>query len=233
MCQLPFITDNAATLGKQIFQIELSNGIGFQNEHRCRENSNEISPVLTYGLLNNTDIILAFPYLFLNVYDDSGITKISGFTDLSFEIKYRIYKGSNISFAVKPGISFPTGESGLRLGSGKASGSFFFNTTYILSPITFNGNLGYMRNSNIHDDAHDIWHISLNADYSATDKLHLVANTGVEKNPDPANSSDPAFIMTGLYYFLNKDCELSTGYKHRLTVSETKHAFIFGLTLRF
>ncbi|MBI5217491.1 MAG: hypothetical protein HY958_00990 [Bacteroidia bacterium] len=64
--QLPLITDNAGIQGKGKGQFEISNGVGFHNEHRCIENSSEILPVFTYGLNDKCDIVLCYVILFFS-----------------------------------------------------------------------------------------------------------------------------------------------------------------------
>lgn len=70
--QLPLITDNTGTQGKGNGQIEISNGLAFHNEHRCIENSSEISPVFTFGIFDNTDFVVGYPFLNSSVQDDTS-----------------------------------------------------------------------------------------------------------------------------------------------------------------
>jgi hypothetical protein len=231
--QLPLITDNTGTQGKGKGQLEISNGVGFHNEHRCIENSSEISPVFTYGINDKIDIVLCYPFLYSTTTADSSITKMAGFSDLSLELKYRFYKGEHLSFAVKPGISFPTGSYNEGLGSGRLSGTLFFITSLELPTVCFNGNLGYLRNENRCGDALNIWHASLDIDKKLSKEFHFVLNTGIEKNPNPDDNRIPVFGLLGLYYCLNENCEISLGYEHDFIKEETNHSFIYGLTLRF
>jgi hypothetical protein len=231
--QLPLITDNTGTLGKEKGQLEISNGIGFQNEHRCVENSTEIAPAFTFGIIDKADLIVGFPFLFSSIQEDTFTSKVAGFSDLSIEMKYCFYKKRGISFALKPGISIPTGKYSLGLGSGKVSSSVFLISSIDLSPFIINCNIGYMRNANKCGDALDVWHVSVDADYTASKEFHIVVNSGLEKNPDFSDKTNPAFGLIGLYYCLSKNCEISAGYKHGITRTEADHAFIYGLTLRF
>lgn len=231
--QLPLITDNTGTLGKGKGQLELSNGLGFQSEHRCVENSTEIASVFTFGIIDNADLVVGIPFLFSSIQEDTFTSKVAGFSDMSIEIKYCFYNKKGISFALKPGISFPTGKYTEGLGSGKISGSTFLISTIDCSPLIINSNAGYIRNANKCGDALDIWHISLDVDYAVNNEVHIVANSGIEKNPDISDKTNPAFGLIGLYYLLNENCEISAGYKHGLSSSETDYAFIYGLTLKF
>lgn len=231
--QLPLITDNTGTQGKGNGQIEISNGLAFHNEHRCIENSSEISPVFTFGIFDNTDFVVGYPFLNSSVQDDTSISIVSGFSDLNMEIKYRFLQNEVISLAIKPGISFPTGNYIEGLGSGRFSESLFFIMTAEFSSMYINGNLGYLRNENKCGDAINIWHASVDADFSLSDEFHFVLNSGIEKNPNLTVKTNPVFGLVGFYYFINENCEISIGYKYGITKTETNHAFIYGLTLRF
>ena len=50
----------------------------------------------------------------------------------------------------------------------------------------------------------DIWHASLASEVEAGKNLKLVANIGMEKNPDKGSSTDPAFILGGLIYSVSR-----------------------------
>lgn len=231
--QLPLITDNTGTQGKGKGQIEVSNGLGFHNEHRCIENSSEISPVFTFGIFDNTDAIVGYPFLFSTIQDDTSVTNFAGFSDISLEIKYCFLHYDAISLAIKPGITLPTGKYHKGLGSGKVSESFFLISTVEFSSIFINGNLGYIRNENKCGDALNIWHASLDLDFKLNNQFHFVLNSGIEKNPDKYDKTNPVFGLLGLYYCISENYEISLGYKHGFTKPETNHAFIYGLTLRF
>ena len=231
--QLPLITDNTGTQGKGNGQIEISNGVGFHNEHRCIENSSEVSPVFTFGIFDNTDAIVGYPFLFSTIQDDTSESKIAGFSDISLEVKYRFLQYEVISLAIKPGFSFPTGNYHEGLGSGRVSESFFLILTAEFSSMFINGNLGYLRNENKCGDALNIWHASVDIDYKLSNEFHFVLNSGIEKNPDTIVKTNPVFGLLGLYYCISENCEISLGYKHGFTKPETDHAFIYGLTLRF
>lgn len=231
--QLPLITDNTGTQGTGNGQVEISNGVGYHNQHRCIENSSEISPVLTFGVFDNTDFVVGFPFLNTSVLDDNSTSIAAGFSDLFIDIKYRFFQNDKISLAFKPGVSFPTGNYDEGLGSGKFSESLFLIMTAGFPKMLINGNLGYLSNDNKCGDALNIWLASVGADLSLSDEFHMVLNTGIEKNPNINENTALVFGLAGLYYLINKNCEISLGYKHGITKAETNHAFLYGLTLRF
>lgn len=231
--QLPLLSDNAETLGRGLRQIELSNGLGYENEHRCIEQSREIVPVLTCGMLENWDLIVQCPFEFYRMEIDSMVRSVSGFSDMGLEVKYRVWDQGKFSVAIKPGIILPTGSYQRGLGGGKVGGSLFLITSADLALVLIHTNLAYLRNENFCGDNENIWHLSVAADISFRECFHGALNAGIERNPDPDDQNPPVFGMMGFYYLLSEDCELSAGYKCGITRPENDHAFIYGLTLRF
>jgi|GEM_PF-5264623 len=58
-------------------------------------------------------MVLTVPYQFLEETD--------GISDISLELKYRFYEKGGLSFALKPRISFPTGDEDKGLGAGETT----------------------------------------------------------------------------------------------------------------
>jgi hypothetical protein len=69
----------------------------------------------------------------------------------------------------------------------------FFITTKEIEPLAFHLNLGYTRNENKLDERKDIWHISLASEWELIKDLKLVANIGVERNPDKTSKTPVSF----------------------------------------
>ncbi|HBG71021.1 MAG TPA: hypothetical protein DHV29_12770 [Bacteroidales bacterium] len=233
IAQMPFITDDAGTQGSCNHQLEFSYGNDFDNTHRCTNNTVELAPVYTFGVVERIDVVIGYPFVFINEFEDSSISRISGFSDVGVEVKWRFLEHDKWALAIKPGFSLPTGNSALGLGNGKLGYSGFLISTMTFGKLAINTNAGYIRNENLHGDAKDIWHASAGFDFAATEILHFAFNGGAEKNPDVQSDTPSAFGLVGLYYFLSDDNELAFGYKCGLTEVECDHSFIVGLTLRF
>jgi len=231
--QLPFITDNAGIMGKWNKQLEMSYGVGFDNSHRCTNNSVEISPVFTLGITSKIDIVVGYPFVFSSKIEDSVISRVAGFSDIGIEVKYSFLDYKFLHLTIKPGLSIPTGNYKFGLGNGKIGYSAFFISTFTFKRFNINSNLGYIRNDNRCGDAQDIWHVSAGFDYDIKNNAHIVLNSGIEKNPDVSSKTPPIFTILGLYYCLNENSEIALGYKFGCTKPETDHSFIVGTTFRF
>jgi len=86
----------------------------------------ETAAALSYGIVDNIDLVLSLPYLWgkekendIVVYDEDGIG------DASLEAKIKVFEKEGFSLALKPGISFPTGDDDKGLGTGKFGGQVF------------------------------------------------------------------------------------------------------------
>lgn len=228
----PLITDDTGTQGKGKFQLELNSEYGIDSENGTKTKTFEIAPILSYGLTENIDVVLGVPYQRIK-NEDVVDTKASGISDTSIEVKWRFFEKDGLSFAIKPGISIPTGDEEKGLGSGKVSYSAFFITTKEIKPLNLHLNLGYVRNENKVDERKDIFHASLAGEYELTEKLKIVANIGTESNTDSASKTYPSFALAGIIYSITENISVDAGYKYGLNKPETDNTYLVGLAIRF
>ena len=235
----PLITDDAGTLGKGKAQLEFTGEYGIEKENGVTEKSLEAptTPFLSYGLSDTMDLVFGLPYISVQVEDAVTTTAERGAMDMSIELKARVYEKNGLSFAVKPGVSLPTGDEEKGLGNGKASYSAFLITTKEAEPWAFHFNVGYMRNEyklQADEDANrkDIWHVSIASQVEVVRNLSLVANIGMERNSDRTSDTNPAFILGGLIYSVAENIDLDFGIKGALNKPETDTMFLAGITWR-
>lgn len=239
----PLITDDTGTQGKGKFQIEINGQIGIDRDIQIDESGtpvtvksqeNELNTSLTYGIIDPVDIILSFPYQWKNSeIDSSTIFNEKGISDVAIEVKWRFLEKEYFSFALKPGISLPTGDMDKYLGTGRMTCSIFFITTAETTPLVFHLNLGYIRNENKLDQQENIWHASLASEWKVFKVLKVVTNMGAEQNTDKTSSVDRAFILLGIIFSPIDNLDIDAGIKTGLTASETDYMFLGGITFRF
>ena len=92
--------------------------------------------------------ILGVPYEWIRAKEEGDTFTENGISDISLEVKWRFYEKDGLSFALKPGISMPTGDEEKGLGAGRVGYRIFFITTKEIAPWAFHLNLGYIRNEN-------------------------------------------------------------------------------------
>ncbi len=235
----PLITDDAGTQGKRKAQLEFTGEYGHDSENGVTTDSLvfPLTPVLSYGITDSTDIVLGIPFERIKTRKTDGSKTDSGVSDMSVQGKWRFYDKHGLSFALKPGITLPTGNENKGLGNGKLSYSAFFIVTKEIAPWAFYFNIGYFRNEyklRTDQDANrkNIWHISLASQRDIVKGLKAVANIGIERNPDKTSSSAPAFLLGGLIYSITEDIDIDAGVKYGLTRPETDISYLAGLTWR-
>jgi hypothetical protein len=239
----PLITDDTGTQGKGKFLFEL-NGQGSYDKMDSRDDTGttiktksreqELKAALTYGVIENVDVILGLPYQWKKMeINDVTISDVSGIADMSLEVKWHFYEKDGLSVALKPGFTLPTGDKDKDLGTGRATVSLFFIATKELNPLTFHCNLGYKRNENQLEQREDIWHASLAGEYKVIQNLKLVANIGAERNTDPSSNTHPAFLLGGVIYSIRENLDFDFGVKIGLNETEKDVAFLGGIALRF
>ena len=237
----PLITDDTGTQGKGKMQLEFIGEYGIDKAEGVTEKTLQVptAPFLSYGITDTIDLVFGLPYASIRVEDPGAGTTdtVRGVTDVSIELKARFYEKDGLSFAVKPGISLPTGDEEKGLGNGKVSYRTFLITTKEASPWAFHFNLGYIRNEYklpVDEDANrkDTWHVSLASQVEVIKDLKVVANIGMERNPDKTSETHPAFILGGLIYSIAENLDVDFGVKGALNRTETDITYLAGVTWR-
>jgi hypothetical protein len=234
----PLITDDTGTQGKGKFQVELNSEFSFDKEKvkeiTVKERGSEVSTILSYGITDSMDVVFGVPYQWNKAWEDGEKTSDEeGISDISVELKWMFYEKDGFSFALKPGITLPTGDDEKGLGTGRVTSSLFLITTKEIEPWAFHFNLGYIRNENKADERRDIWHASIASEVEVVNKLKLVANIGMEKNSDKASNTDPAFILGGIIYSITDAFDIDFGLKAGLNKPETDYSILAGVNFRF
>jgi len=229
----PLITDDTGTQGKGKYQIELSSELAHAKEDDSRTDSFEFSSALSYGIADSVDIVLNIPYEHIRLKEDGQINTVHGLSDISLEIKWRFHEKDGLSFAVKPGLTFPTGDHDKGLGAGRVACSAFFIMTKEIQPWAFHLNLGYIRNENKADERKNLWHASLAGEVEVMRYLKIVGNIGMERNSDRTLDIHPAFILGGVIYSLTENIDIDFGIKGGLNKPEADYAVLAGISWRF
>ncbi|WP_333654148.1 transporter [Dissulfurispira sp.] len=249
----PLITDDTGTQGKGKFQIEINSEFTYDKEKEKvfdedagdyvtetkKTTGGELATILSYGITDNLDIVIGLPYQWSKVKKNGTVEwDVDGISDMSLEAKWRFFEKDGLSFALKPGITLPTGDENKGLGNGRASYGLVFITTKEIEPWAFHFNLGYTHNEyklQADKDANrkGIWHVSLASEVEVIKDLKAVANIGMERNPDKASNTHPAFILGGLIYSVTENFDIDIGVKGGLNKPETDLTFLAGIAFRF
>lgn len=93
-------------------QVEFIAEYGHDEEDGVTIKSSEFPtiPVFSYGITDNADFVLGIMYQYIRTIENETTTTEDGISDISIELKWRFYEKEGISFALKPGITLPTGD---------------------------------------------------------------------------------------------------------------------------
>jgi len=234
----PLITDDAGTQGKGKFQIEVNGQYDSDKETvngvSAESTGGQIAATLSYGVIENADLVLGLPYQWGKVKED-GVTVYdeNGVSDMTLEVKWRFFEKDGLSLALKPGVRIPTGNDETGLGAGRTGYYAFFIGSKEAAPWAFHVNVGYIGNENKADEEINIWHASLAATCEVVKNLKLVGNIGIERNRDKTADKDPAFLLGGVIYAVTERFDIDFGVKYGLTAVETDWSLMAGTAFRF
>jgi len=229
----PLITDDTGTQGKGNFQVEINYEFDHDNADGVKQDLHQAQTSLSYGITDTIDFSLSLPYQFITTSEGGEKTREDGISDMVVEAKWRFFERDGLSFAVKPGISLPTGNDEKGLGTGRVDGAVHFIATREIKPWAFHLNVGYGRNETTRNEETNIWDVSVAAELEVCKWLKVVANVGAERNTDKEVDTPPAFILGGLVFPVTENLDLDIGVKGGLTKPETDYALLSGVTIRF
>lgn len=126
----PLITDDVGTQGRGKFQLELNSEFACDEEAKAEviteEKGMEASAVLSYGIFETLDVVAGLPYGRIEVKENADtVFDEQGLSDASLKLKWRFFEAGGTSLALKPGVSFPTGDEKKGMGTGKYGMTLF------------------------------------------------------------------------------------------------------------
>ena len=248
----PLITDDTFTQGKGNTQIEISYKYAQDDDNGVKTRTSQPQIQVSYGILDPLDVIVTVPYLFVKTEQTGNASSVDGIGDVTTAVKWRFFGDKEgFQFAIKPSITFPTGneEKGLGIGQSAPGASYYYKFdrqsygvtligTYDQEDWCVSANAVYQHNSyglQSDEDAYrsDIWSASLSGQYRPVEKVWLVGEAGLLRNPDKTSDTPPAYINAGVIYELTKDLELDVGFRYGLNKPAVDSTMSAAVTIRF
>ena len=241
----PLMTDDTGTQGKGKFQFESNIEYARDNENPAgiteKETGGTVAAALTYGIVDNIDIIVCLPWEWSSLSENGAIiSDDKGIGDTSVEVKWRFLecKPQELSFDLKPRMLIPTGNAQKGLGNGNISGGVLLIATKEWEHRALHGNIGYTHNSYAMDQDNailkqDLWHASLAAEVHITEKIRSVADISIDSNNEKKPDPNRIFLLGGIIYRVTDNFDLDLGVKAGLNHAETDKTMLAGLTARF
>jgi hypothetical protein len=229
----PLITEDTATQGQGNLQFELTNEQTVTHEVGTDRTTVLTNGVLTFGATDSADVIVTVPYLRLGASPPAGTPAESGFTDAGLDLKWRFYDTDRLSFALKPGLTFPTGDETRNLGTGRVTWSAYLTTSYRTGRWNALLHVGHVHHNNTFNERRDIWHGSAALVRQLGESLQVVVDTGVDTSTDRRARSNPTFLITGLIWSARKNLDVDLGYRLESSDTLRARALLAGLAARW
>lgn len=238
---LPFITDDAGTLGRGTSQVELLY-VGSTDKETIGGSTVKTDrslPAATfgYGAAETLDLTLGFARSWGTETVDGISSNDSGNADYLLNAKLQFYEKAGFRFAVKPLVGYSYHVGGASDDPVTLYGGWLIVTKeHEALAVSLNG--GYFYNdygsaAERESNRSDLWSLSALATYKVLENLTLGLDVGASTNPDKASSEMPAYALGGAIYSLNKNVDLSLGLKFGVTKPEPDFAGFAGVTIRF
>jgi len=222
----PLLTEDTGTQGAGNFELELglaqANGSGMK--------ALEFGPQLSYGALNNLDLITRPTWLYVRGVGNDGATQGLGDTGLDF--KWRFPAPGPLTYGVRAGVDLPTGDDDKGLGNGKASPHAILIATYVGAPWLLAANIDYVYDPLI-GDRRNLWGASAAAVYSANSVWRFSAELGTAANPVASGTPWLTVARFGAMATVVRGIDLDAGYQVRLTRAAPAHVILAGATLHW
>jgi hypothetical protein len=224
----PLTTDDAWTVEKGVFQLEMGLDVARQDNH-----DKEYTPSLTlaYGLLDRMDLGIGIGYLF--VRPEEGDNE-SGFGDMQLKLKYRLADEKEWlpALTVSGKLKIPTASDKKRLGTGEADfGINAIATKNITKRLVLHANLGYTFFGE--DGANNEVNYSLGSQFVLTDKWSLVGEIVGTNNLNGTTGDDPLSALFGTYYLLTENLILDAGVEIGTNSAAPDYRLTAGFTFLF
>lgn len=238
----PLITDDAGTVDVGKVEIELN---GSQTEDKAEQHgitaknsSTDAEMKISTGLARGLGISIAVPYT-INAREkaDGGLVgNNDGFGDLSVELKYVFAEVAGVNLAIKPGLTLPTGKTGLSDEHLQYSAVLIATREFADGTYALHANLGYEYHSYLSTDVagrRNLWSGSVAGEIKLAKGLTGVLDFGLATNPDNGSSTPPVYGLAGARYEVNEHLDINAGVKVGLTEPETDLSVLYGLVLKF
>ncbi|MGE5153914.1 MAG: transporter [Bdellovibrio bacteriovorus] len=229
----PLITEDAYTLGQGVAQAEL----GFEQAHfdqpDAQGHTNDLRLTLSYGVRDDMDLLLGAPYLNTRAFSAAGVERTSGLGDVALELKWRFWEGPLTRLAIKPGLTFPTGDFRQGLGGGGVVPSVFLVSTSERGPWIWNIHVGYVRNDNRVHEREDLAHLSGSVVYRQGTRMQWALDLSADSNLDPDKGTFPAVALVAAIYSPTENLDLDLGFKLGLNGVADDYALLTGVTRRW
>jgi len=238
----PLITDDAGTVDVGKIEVELNGSYTDDKEAQhgiaAKNASTDVEMKISNGLYRAIGISMAVPYTIDAREKSDGVLvdNADGFGDLALEIKYAFAEVAGIKLAIKPGLTLPTGKTGLSDDHLQYTVALIASKEFADGTYALHANLGYEYHSYVSSDVagrRNLWSGSVAGEMRLIKGLTGVLDFGLATNPDEESNTPPAYALVGARYEINDHLDINAGVKLGLTKPEDDVSVLYGLVLKF
>lgn len=230
----PLITEDTGTQGTGKFQLEANTEHGYQDGDGSQTHAFVTAATLSYGFREDADLMFTAQHSETDVLTDGVLDSTGkGFNDVALDVKWRFYEKDGVSYGIKPGITFPTGDKNKGLGAGKATYGAMLFSSIEQEAWLYNWHVGYKHNRNDIGERENLWHVSASVCRQIGKELMLAADIGTDTNRDKSSSDRPRYLVLGAIYSPNDDMDLDVGIRKDITGPAVNYVALAGLTVRW
>jgi len=238
----PLITDDAGTVDVGKMEIELNGAYTDDKEAQhgitAKTSSTDTEMKISTGLYQGAGISMAVPYT-INAREKSDgvlVDNTAGFGDLAVEIKYAFAEVAGFNLSIKPGLTLPTGKTGLSDNHLQYTVALIASREFAGGTYVLHANLGYEYHSYVSADVagrRNLCSGSVAGEMRLVKGLTGVLDFGLATNPDEESNTPPAYALAGARYEINEHLDVNTGVKLGLNRPEDDLSILYGLVLKF
>ncbi len=225
----PLITEDTQILDKGLRQIEIHGGRARDSQAGVARRTTDVSGVLSYSVAGETELQLELPYM----REVTNGAVVEGRGDAALALKWRFLDRTSLSMIVKPELRLPTGRDDLGIGAGRARWALNLAGAYDFGRLETIAHVGYLRNLNRIGERKVLWHRSVALLWSATERLRLVLDFGVDSRPESGARTHERQLAYGLTYALREHVDLGLGIKKGLNAEADDRTLLAGVKFRW
>lgn len=226
----PLTTEDTGTQGDGNWQLEVNSDRA--REHDTNHVNLSANVTLTRGIGDRVDVGLNLPWQRLESGDDPR-NRDRGFGDTTVFVKWRVYEQNKWSFAVKPTLNIPTGDSDKGLGADRSQPGITGVAGWGDDKFSVFANAGYLYADNKAGERKDIASASTAAVWGVAEHFQVVGEVAANSDSDMDSAKWPAFANVGLIYSPTEKLDLDIGYRHGLNKPADLYSYGVGGTIRW
>jgi hypothetical protein len=226
----PLISEDTGTQGRGKLELEL----GSSMSHDAGGRIVEIDPQLSYGALDELDVILR-PSLFLlsgGAADAAG--RRHGYGSTSLDMKWRPLEWGAWSLGTRAGFDLPTASAGL--GPGQPGLHALVMATYASDAVMATANLAFghaPRDPTAPSARRDNFRVSAGTLVNVATGVRVAADIAAMRADDLTDRGWPAVALLGVIVTVPGGPDFDAGYQLPLNHAAPSGAWLIGMTLRW